>query len=175
MEWCRRLLSNWRGGHSSESEEDSAPQVGQGATSPPCFLTDDGSVARFLFQSRDFRRADGQPKPSAFKPERHPDLDRLETSVCGTHGVGIDRLTELGNTIRAGKQALGYTEVSLMSVARANLYCEPAPEPSIGFLEHCVILGWSDTEDKSAIMAAQQDLATTATPVRLFSTSTAIA
>lgn len=128
-------------------------------------LSPEGEVARFIFQQRDIYSAKNTPKPSAFAPERHPELQRFETSVCGVEGVSSDRLNYLSANIRAGKQAVALSKVGVQGIAACNLQCEHAPDLAINFHEHCVIIGWDDGEDKSLRIAAQQELAAIASPV----------
>ena len=121
------------------------------------FVTDDGSVARFVFSKRQLL-ASGLPRPGAFEPEFHPGLRRYETSVCGLNGVDPNRLWYLGRTIRTieGKSAIAALEVPVAAVIKAQLKCEAVPEPN--YDEHGVVIGWNP-EDKSRRVSAQQELA----------------
>jgi hypothetical protein len=126
---------------------------------PHRYVTEDGNVSRFVFSARDLF-ADGTPKPKAFKPDMHPDLQRFETSVCGMNGVSDERLWHLGRTIRAreGKTAIAVLELPVPKIITAGLICEPAPE--VNYDEHGVIMGWNpDPEAKDARLAVQSDLA----------------
>lgn len=134
------------------------------------FLVPDGHIARLIFDKRGVR-ADDTVRPSAFEPEIHPDLKRWETSVCGINGVPEERLLHLGATIRSDKKAIASTSIHVPRVATAGLQCEAAPEPALNYPEHCVIVGWA-ADDKSARLAAQQELAAAATKAKRFSLAT---
>jgi hypothetical protein len=114
-----------------------------------------------VFEPRKLR-ADGTPKPHVFEQELHPELNRLETSVCGMNGLSDDRMWEIGRTIRAPKLAIAAVEVSVAAVMKAGLACESAPE--ISYAEHGVILGW-DPNDKDRRMSAQLELVAAHTSV----------
>lgn len=128
---------------------------------PVDFVRSDGAVARFVFAGRDLY-ADGKPKAKVFKPELNPNLGRFETSVCGLHRVGSERVSHLGRTIRAqqGLSAIAAVKLSVSAVTSSGLACEAAPEPD--FEEHGVIVGWNpDPNAKDERLALQADLAAT--------------
>ena len=104
-------------------------------------------------------RHDGSPKPGAFEPERHPETDALETSICGLNGVSDERLWFLGRTVRRDKQAIAAIEIKVEKVNAAGLVCRAVATDH--FPEHGVIVGWSD--EKSVRMSAQQQLVATLT------------
>jgi hypothetical protein len=162
MQFLKRLLSAFSrspgtDNHGSSTASDEAKV--ETATAVPGYVHPEGSVARFVFSARNLFK-DGRPKPGAFQPELHPDLQRYEVSVCGLHGVSTTRLWELGRTIRARDDvvATAAIEVSVAHVNAAGLTCEPAPELP-HFVEHGVILGWNpDPAAKSARLDAQNAL-----------------
>lgn len=127
------------------------------------FIAPDGAVGRFVFEPRKLYSADGKPKPHAFEPERHPELRRFETSICGLVGVPQRRVSYLGETIRPGLRALAIIELPVSVVVAAGLQCEAAPEEN--YPEHGVIIGW-DEDSKSHRMSVCQDLASGASNVR---------
>jgi hypothetical protein len=130
------------------------------------FITQSGQIARFSFDRRDLF-ADQRPKPRLFTPERHPELGRLETSVCGMNGVAPERIAYLAATIRSGKCAHAAVELAVQAVIDAELECEAAPED--GYAEHGVIVGWEDGDDaKSKRLSAMQELVAAVTAVRCF-------
>ena len=135
LKWFRTLFARSRGAEPRE------------------FVTETGEVARFVFRARDLDKS-GNPKPGAFAPEMHPELNRWETSVCGRDGVSDSRLWELGQTIRPGMQCIASIEVATADVRRIGLDCVAAPEPN--FAEHGVIIGWHAEKDRRLL--AQQDL-----------------
>jgi len=128
----------------------------------PEYVHPSGVIARFVFSPRDLR-SDGSPKPSAFKPELHPELKRWETSVCGRNGVSDERLWHLGCTIRPDRHCKVAVEVPVPAILGVGLDCIPLPE---GYDEHGVIIKWPD-EDKDARLARQQDLVAARTAVLL--------
>lgn len=126
------------------------------ASKPHNFVVREGAVARLAFSKRDFY-ANGAPKAKVFAPEIHPELQRLETSVCGMNGVEESRLWFLGNTVRSPLVALAAVEIPVQSVIAAGLQCEEAPEE--GYPEHGVIIGWDkDPDAKDRRLSAMQDL-----------------
>lgn len=128
----------------------------QNANSAGVYISSNGSVARFVFESRKIK-ADGTPKPGAFDPEQHPIARIFETSVCGLNGVTSDRMWELGRNIRPGKSVIAAIEIAVAKIQVAGLNCFPAPETQpINYPEHGIIVGWDD--DKSKRLAAQQYL-----------------
>lgn len=123
------------------------------------FVADEGDIARFVFNRRDLFQ-DGRPKPKAFSPQWHKELDRYETSICGLNDVVDERLWFLGRTIRAqeGLSAIAALELPVKAVVSTGLDCISAPEPN--YAEHGVIIGWnSDPNAKDERLAFQQDLA----------------
>lgn len=144
-----RFLGRFSNVFSKSSEQANTPDH----TRP--YISQGGAAARFVFKPRDLT-GEGKPKPKAFAPELHPELVRLETSVCGMNGVQRERLWELGARIRPGLSAIAAAEVPVAEVVTVGLSCEAAPMPD--FDEHGVIIGW-DAENKARRMSDQQDLA----------------
>lgn len=119
-------------------------------------------VGRLLFKSRHLFAKTGLPKPSAFEPEFHPELKRLETSVCGLAAIAEERLWHLGRTIRAGEGLTAVAAVLLpvRTIDATQLSCEAAPELP-HYPEHGVILGWHEGDEKSRRLNQQAALAAT--------------
>jgi len=131
------------------------------------FIVQNGSVARFVFERRKLNSSDGSPKQNAFAPERHPDSNIFETSVCGLNEISDERLRTLGQTIRKDNIAIAAIEIRIEKVVEVGLVCNAAPElKSIYYPEHGVIVGWD--EDKSLRLKLQQHLASNYTQTKLF-------
>lgn len=168
MQFLKRLLSAFSRSPGTDNRGSStASSEAKGESAPVVlgYVHSGGSVARFVFSPRSLFK-DGRPKPGAFQPELHPDLQRYEVSICGLYGVSTDRMWELGRTIRAreGIAAIAAVEMSVAHVGAAGLTCEPAPE-SPDFVEHGVILGWNpDPEAKSARLDSQNALVASLPP-----------
>ena len=168
MQFLKRLLSAFSRSPETDNRGSSkASSEAHGGSAPVLqeYVHSGGSVARFVFSARNLFK-DGRPRPGAFQPERHPDLQRYEVSVCGLHGVSADRMWELGRTIRAreGIAAVAAVELSVAHIGAVGLACEPAPEPP-DFVEHGVILGWNpDPEAKSARLDWQNALVASLPP-----------
>jgi hypothetical protein len=137
-------------------KESSVPESQETA-----FVRPDGAVSRFVFDKRRLTK-DGQPKPGVFEPEKHPDLGRFETSICGMHAVSVQRLWELGASIRPQMSAIAAVEVPVAKVLSLGLLCVPDAMPD--FPEHGVVVGW-DENDKSKRISVQQELVAAHTAV----------
>jgi hypothetical protein len=131
------------------------------------FIVQNGSVARFVFERRKIKSFDNSPKPGAFEPERHPNNNIFETSICGLNGVSDERLRKLGQTIRKDKVAIAAIEIKIEKIVEVSLKCNSAPElKSLYYPEHGVIVGWE--EDKSLRLKLQQHLASNCTQTKIY-------
>jgi len=119
------------------------------------FVIANGPIARFVFDKTEIDK-DGLPKRKAFKPELYE--ERHELSICGLNNVAAERMWHLGKTVREAEGKSAYASISLTTtlVSQVGLYTIEAPvHPH--FLEHGVVLGWSD--DKDVRLLLQADLA----------------
>jgi len=130
------------------------------ATTQP-FVVANGPIARFVFDKTEIDK-DGLPKRKVFKPEFYE--ERHELSICGLNNVAVERMWHLGKTVRASEGKYAYASISLTTtlVSQVGLHTIEAPNLP-DFVEHGVVLGWSD--DKDARLLLQADLAAKCTKV----------
>lgn len=110
------------------------------------------TVGRFIYQNSDFSRSNNLPKPKVFLPEKHPTLNRWETSVCRTNKVSETRIWQIGNKIREPRQAVARADIGVQDILTTQLLVEAVPEE--GYAEHAVIVNWPDEKEKQKEMAA---------------------
>ena len=106
-------------------------------------------LSRFIFETRNYSAKEMRPKQKAFIPELHPELKRLETSVCRSETISEARIWHLGKTVRSKKVAVARADFRMQSInSDLGLTCVPVPEKN--FSEHAVLIGWPEGDDAKA-------------------------
>lgn len=109
----------------------------------PEALAGDEHVARFIFHPREISAT---YKP--FMPEKG--TGKYETSVCRKTNVSEERIWELAKTLRLPKVAIARADLGVAVIHESSLKANAAPEPTINYHEHSVIVGWPLGEEEKA-------------------------
>lgn len=139
----RFLKKFWFGLKTCEPESLAVPKI---------VIEPEETVGRFLFQNSDYSRSANRPKQKVFLPEKHPTLNRWETSVCRINKASETRVWEIGNKIREPRQVVARADIDVQYVSSTQLLVEAVPEE--GYAEHAVITNWPDEKEKQKEMAA---------------------
>lgn len=110
------------------------------------------TIGRFIYQNSDFSRTSNKPKQKVFLPEKHPTLNRWETSVCRIDIASETRVWEIGNKIREPRQVVARVDIGIRGISTTRLLVESVPEE--GYAEHAVIINWPDEKEKQKEVAA---------------------